>query len=332
MEWTDDVSAGDWLRERIDDPWRGTMHDVVPRSFPAYARVLHRPHVTTLPGGRMLPAEEWVALSEHEQRDRVERMTTETSTWAEVAKAFGTELHPEVQWSRLVRTPTDANGWRQVIAPDGREFTAPAEGQLDPDLLAVVAAHLAAHTTSPDDGFVALWEGWGGLLGFFGDTPSRTFLSFAADSGAPVDPEVARHNEMLARSIHDPFNNVFRKPVWQPGILPDKASRGPRLELPGRGHVLFRGGVVELTGEWMLRMPWRDRIAEEHGFAPAALAPGLVWPTDRAWILVTEVDYDSTIVGGSPDLVQAICTDPRLEAFALRPDADLSWTGDRINR
>ena len=57
-----------------------------------------------------------------------------------------------------------------------------------------------------------------------------------------------------------------------------------------------------------------------------------MWPTDRAWILVTEVDYDSTIVGGSPDLVQAICTDPRLEAFALRPDADLGWTGDRINR
>lgn len=337
MEWTDDVTAADWIRERTDDPWRATIHDVVPRGFPAYARVLHRPHVSAFPGGRMVPHEEWVRLPDAEQRDRMKRTTTAPTTWAEAAAAFGTELHGEAQWSRLVRTPTDASGWQSVIAPDGREFAAPAEGQLDADLLAVVAEHLAAHTMTPDAGHVALWEGWGGLLGFLGPAPSRTFLSFVTDDdgspvNAPVDPEVAHHNAMLARSIHDPFNNVFRKPVWQPGILSDEISRGARLELPGRGYVLFRGGATELADpDWMLRVPWRDRPLEEHGFPPSAHSPSLVWPDDRAWMLVTEVDFDSTIVAGTPELVRALCTDPRLEAFALRADADLTWTGDHIN-
>ena len=29
MEWTDDVAAGDWIRERLDTDF-GTMHTVVP--------------------------------------------------------------------------------------------------------------------------------------------------------------------------------------------------------------------------------------------------------------------------------------------------------------
>ena len=41
MEWTADVEAGDWIRDRLDDPWQGTIHDVVPRGFPFYTRIFH---------------------------------------------------------------------------------------------------------------------------------------------------------------------------------------------------------------------------------------------------------------------------------------------------
>ena len=93
---------------------------------------------------------------------------------------------------------------------------------------------------------------------------------------------------------------MFRKPTWQPGILSDEISRGARLSLPNRDHVLFRGGVSELADPaWVLGAPWRDTELEEQGFAPEAESPSLVWPDDRAWVLVTEVDYDSTIVGGT---------------------------------
>jgi hypothetical protein len=138
---------------------------------------------------------------------------------------------------------------------------------------------------------------------------------------------------MLSRSIPDRFNNVFRQPSWQPGILSDEVSRGPRLELPAREYVLFTGSVAELARpDWVLDVPWRDRVAEAHGFAPDAQSPSLVWPADRTWVLVTEVDFDSTVVGGSRELIAALCADSGLEALRIPAGADLTWDGDTINR
>lgn len=251
MEWTAGVDAGDWIRERLDDPWRGTIHDVVPRGFAAYARIFHPGSVQELPG------------------------------------------------------------------------------ELGEDLVAVVSGILAAHTTTPDAGFVALWEGVGGLVGHMGESPSRVFFQI----GDPADATLAHHNDMLGGLVTDPFNNPYRKATWQEGILSREISEGPRLELPGRGHVLFRGGVRELADpEWFLHVPWHDRIAEGHGFDLSAQSPSLVWPDDRAWILVSEVDYDSTIIGGAADLVAALCADDHLAAVPLDADAVLTGDADDVDR
>ena len=56
-----------------------------------------------------------------------------------------------------------------------------------------------------------------------------------------------------------------------------------------------------------------------------------MWPDDRAWVLVSEIDYDSTVVAGSAQLVRALLDDPRLEAAEIPADADLSWGGDGVN-
>lgn len=231
MEWSADVDAGDWLRGRIDDPWRNTMHDVVPRGFPAYARIAH---------------------------------------------------------------PEQEQGW------------------LDSGLLAVLAGHLAAHTSVPDDVFVAVWEGWGGMLGFLGDAPSRSLL-VAADEAVSV-----RHTAMLGRSFTDRFNNVFRRATWQEGVLSREVSEGPRLELPGRGHVLFRGSLAELAAPgWPDHVPWND----PGGAFPQS--PSLIWPADRTWVSVTDVDADATLVGGSAELVAAVAADERLDARPIPEGATL---------
>ena len=52
---------------------------------------------------------------------------------------------------------------------------------------------------------------------------------------------------------------------------------------------------------------------------------------DRAWVLVSEIDYDSTVVAGPRDLVAALVADPGIEAFEIPPGADLTQDGDRIN-
>lgn len=138
---------------------------------------------------------------------------------------------------------------------------------------------------------------------------------------------------MLGESVKDRFNDVFRKPSWQEGILSREISEAPCLQLPGRGYVLFRSGVAELADPgWVLHAPWRDRVAEEHGFAPSALSPSIVWPGDRAWVWVTEVDYDSTIVGGSAELIQALASDPHLEALEIVAGTALTYDSDDVNR
>ncbi|WEK13156.1 MAG: hypothetical protein P0Y48_11905 [Candidatus Microbacterium phytovorans] len=332
MEWTADVTAGDWLRDRLDDSenWGRSMHGVVPRGFAAYARVFH-PATRDRPVGAEWPPQPY---SDHRAWDAFQRahpdldVIDERVDWATVAAALGKTMHPLAQWGNLVgidrwadreNDPRDAEGWR---------YHDPEEGGMPADVLSTLAGILAAHTTTPDDGYVALWEGVGGLVGHLGTSPSRTFFQIGDAS-----PELDHHNAMLGRSVPDPFNNVFRTATWQDGILSREISEGPRLELPGRGHVLFRGGVSELGDpDWVLSVPWRDRVAEAHGFPPSAQTPSIVWPADRAWVSVTEVDYDSTIVGGAREPIAALVADPRLEAWEIPADADLTFDADEVNR
>lgn len=246
----------------------------------------------------------------------------EPATWAAAAEAFGTVLHPLAQWQSIVRTPPGED-WNQRIAPDGREFTGPDTGQLSPEILAIVAAQLRGHTSTPAAGVAALWEGWGGLLGHLGHSPSRSFFEFSDD---PV------HQKVLESSFHDPFNNVFRKPTWQDGILSREISESARLELPGRAYVLFATAADEFADpDCVLAAPWRDLPAERHGFPPSAFSPSILWPEDRAWVLVSEIDFDSTIVAGSTELVAALCADPGLEAMPVPEGARLTWDSDEVN-
>lgn len=330
MEWVSDVGTAGWLGEQIDDPWRGTMHDVVPRGYPAYARILH-PSVRSRPAGR-----DWPPFPESEHRRQWERfhaddpvIDEEEISWAETAEALGTILHPLAQWRRLARTqdaapetdPMDHRGW--IYHP-------PAEGDLPPHTLATLAGVLVAHTTTPDDGGVAIWEGYGGLVGFTGHGPARTTLTFGSALTLAGMPERStdepRHRRFLEAIRRDIFQHPMRKPSWQPGTLSDEISRGPRLDLPNRSYVLFRGGVSIFTdGRWVEEMPW----SEDDPFP--AQAPNLIWPADQEWVMVSEIDWDSTIVAGSAELVDALLAAPGLEVVEVGPDSRLGWEDDLLN-
>ncbi|MDQ1130044.1 hypothetical protein [Microbacterium sp. SORGH_AS_0888] len=330
MEWVSEVSVGDWLRERIDDPWRTTMHDVVPRGFAAYARVFH-------PATRSKPvAAEWPPLPQDRHRRQWEdfaasrpEIETLPARWQDAAEAFGTTMHPLAQWGALVRSrggdgsPSD---WQQATAPDGWQFDAPLEGDLDPEALAAVIARLTGG--APTVGYAAVWAGWGGLLGHMGISPSRAILTFETP-----DADRQRTRDMLGAATSDPFNRPYATETWQPGVLPDEVSRGAQLELPGREHVLFRGELgVFSRSDWPTAVPWADRELAEAGFARFAQSPSILWPADRSWVLVTEVDWDSTIVGGTSEVIRALCADPAVEALPLPADARLTWDSDEINR
>ncbi|HKZ13573.1 MAG TPA: hypothetical protein VJL81_06990 [Solirubrobacterales bacterium] len=90
----------------------------------------------------------------------------------------------------------------------------------------------------------------------------------------------------------------------------------PRLRLPGREYVVLRGSLDAgiLVEDWL---------------SPSS--PNLIWPEDRAWFLASEIDFDSTLVGGTENLTQWILEDRRFEAFEVGPDDLLTWDADKIN-
>lgn len=104
------------------------MTGVVPNGYEAYVRVLH-------PVGF--------------EGDRVLR-------WRDVAQVTGRQVHPLVQWWRLIGASESWNPSSTLW--DGDD---PATGALHQPDGQVLADLLTRHTTTPDDAYFALWEGSG---------------------------------------------------------------------------------------------------------------------------------------------------------------------------
>jgi len=94
-----------------------------------------------------------------------------------------------------------------------------------------------------------------------------------------------------------------------------------RVSLPGRDYLLLRG-PLSATAE----------LARYDGDLPWTQSPNLFWPADRSWCVATEIDFDSTLVGGSAELVAAVLRSAELEAWPIDLDDSLASDGDRVNR
>ena len=150
----------------------------------------------------------------------------------------------------------------------------------------------------------------------------------------------------------DPFN--FTGSLW-PGQEPDRGNlEGDRLlvlcdVLSAHTRDVARcfvgiwvgWGWVGLKGSHaQLRLPGRDYLLLEGPLSAAGdvgsdgwntQSPNLLWPADRAWFVASEIDFDSTLVGGTEELIGAILTEPRLDAWRVAPDDSLAHDADKIN-
>ncbi|WP_407342012.1 hypothetical protein [Pengzhenrongella phosphoraccumulans] len=223
----DDVAPAAWLAPLLGGSF-GAVARTVPRVFGAYARLLH-------------PA--------HDEDDRPVR-------WSDVAARTGRRVHATAQWDALVR-------WRGPSAEDGRwPGGEPRIGNLEVDPLVALCDVLGRHTTTPDDCYFCLWEGFGQLHG----------------------------------------------------------SPAPRVSLPGREYLLLRG-----------RLSAVEDLARFDGDLPGTQSPQLFWPADRAWCVATEIDFDSTLVGGSAELIADLLRTPSLEAWPIGPEDSVASDADRVN-
>jgi hypothetical protein len=104
--------------------------------------------------------------------------------------------------------------------------------------------------------------------------------------------------------------------MWEGfGGLDDGGIR-ERVELPNRSYLLYTGTI-----DRALESP--DPVMDQ--------SANLWWPEDRAWFVASEIDFDSTFVGGDDRLIAALVSDKRLEALPIVLSARADDAADRVN-
>lgn len=208
--------------------------------------------------------------------------------WADVAAVTGRVVHARAQFWRVAARrqwhDQEAGAW------PGQE---PSEGDLDAADLAALLDVLALHTVGGADGrvVVGLWDGYGWIRG--GGAVSVAILG--GDGASAVS---------------------HPGPAFASAIL-----AAPRLELPAREYLLFRGTLADVPSLGH-HLPWGT-------FQPQS--PNLLWPDDASWCVATEIDLDSTLVGGPRALVDRILADERLESFEADVHDGIGIDADDVN-
>lgn len=328
---SDPATRGAWLLERLDAEEFVGLGDWLPGGFDAYVRVLH-------PFSRDRPEAggwaEWEAM--HGWEEAPELVDESRIPWRDAAAAFGRSLGATTRSEQVLGVPW---GEQEATAPDGWRYSTPEEGSLDGRTLAALMPTLLAHTATPDRGVAAVWEGFGGLVsaqgvGFFvfapprfGGLPAPLQRVWAMMEGARLRFALARQRFGTRAALHGMLLPRLPQPRGS-GLLSREAAAGPRLVLPSgiREYVCFEVDPRDFaSGAWIDRAPWAEppdpgspdseSPDPEPGPSPDrdAQSPQLLWPEGREWVVATEIDFDSTIVGCS-----RACADALLAASAAR--------------
>ena len=215
-------------------------------------------------------------------------------TWQEVADWSGRTFHPLAQFEKM-SVPVRPN-------PGPPPFDSfPWLGRLIPPACDVLVGELAKLTQTPSNCYFAIWEG----DGIFAAQSSTMVRAVAFDDEDNPDEQADLATVLAA---------------WRRDV-----ARLPRFEHPGRSYLLGRG-PIGLALNWTVN--------------PLPLAPGkrwgyrrqIWWPEDRAWVVATEIDFDSTIVATTNTGAEALLNCEGLEALLVPSDGRLDIGGDDIRR
>ncbi|WP_315093707.1 hypothetical protein [uncultured Cellulomonas sp.] len=225
------------------------------------------------------------------------------AAYARVLHPMADEAQRPVRWAEVaaatgrVLHPT-AQSWRLMrrSAPFGGSWSGPDAVQGSLPELRAVARVLGAHTAPDEDLVAAFWEGtsWEGGM-------------------------------MLFAWVGEPDGELPPPRPAPPELDPD-VLHGPKLGLPHRAYLLFRA-----TPDDLVALADGQARADVDPFRPGWRTPNLLWPADHSWCLATEVDLDSTVVGGSRALVGDLLSAADLEVLEVVETDSLGYDDDRVN-
>lgn len=192
-------------------------------------------------------------------------------------------VQSQANWQDLVGFgPPGFDSYARVFFEVDEDGDLRSDHEVFADLVSVVAAH----TSTPDDAFFGLWDGYSDIHG--GDRLGYVFFG----PGARALAALSRLTRPLRRRI---------PPAFAPEVID-----GPKVVVENREFYLFSGPLAH-AGDWgaaPIRPGWGRDIS----------TPSLMWPADHAWFVASDTDPDWIGVGGSEDLITALLTDPRLDA------------------
>jgi len=180
-EFGQDPSRANWVAERLTGEI-GTVTGTVPAGFPSYARILH-------PVGE----------------------DGSSTTWADVAAAAGTRVHPLVQWHKAAPRRPGKQAWWSDLGPE--------EGNLPTAQLRTLLGVLSSHTNTPDACWFCLWIGYGWI-----------------------------HRSQSLATTHFHGNNPCTEQDAPPAYPRPWLDPSLQVRHPGREYLLGRGPVEAALG------------------------------------------------------------------------------------
>jgi hypothetical protein len=219
------------------------------------------------------------------------------------------------------------------VAAGRHPFHAYDVGSLVPGVFERYARVL--HPAATDAGAPVRWDmvaAWSGRTAHAlaqWDALSRPVAAVASDrpfqdppgTDGLREPHLAALCDLL--SAHTATRDDCYIGVWHGFGWLDRSDllSSPELDLDQRTYLVRRGPI-----ETAREIGWRhfDGSFESE-------PPNLVWPADRAWFVAGDVDLDSTYLGGSGALIDALLADPRLEAWEVHPADGVTADSDHVN-
>jgi hypothetical protein len=225
-----------------------------------------------------------------------------TSVVPDGFEAYARVLHPAgdpfpgnrlVRWAAVAAwsgMPLDRNAQFHSVAlpparPEGEapwRGQGPRKGSLYPPDAEILAGSLRTWTSTPGQCWFCLWDGYG---------------------WENLQPLTAA-GEQPSAALPDP--------------VPAEVRQGPRVHLPGRDYLLYRGPV--------------EAVVATVGLGGDEQTANLWWPQDRAWCVASEIDLPWTYVGGPAGLIESLVADARIEGLPAGPHDSLTRVEDWVTR
>ena len=101
---------------------------------------------------------------------------------------------------------------------------------------------------------------------------------------------------------------------------PNEVEAAQRIKGVAREYILYTGPLSAIESFFVVRPGLPDLDG-----------PNIWWPEDRTWCVSTDIDLDSTYVGGSEDCIDVLLSHPSLEALRTISNAPVYMDADTIN-